>query len=42
MLNSVGTIKEAFWNKKLLMNLIFVGGTCGIIIDFFILAFEYI
>jgi len=41
MFNSVGTIKEAFLSKKFWMNLIFVGGTCGII-DFFILAFEYI
>ena len=41
MFNSVGTIKEAFLSKKFWMNLIFVGGTCGII-DFFVLAFEYI
>jgi len=41
MFNSVGTIKEAFLSKKFWMNLIFVGGTCGII-DFIVLAFEYI
>ena len=41
MFNSVGTIKEAFFSAKLWMNLIFVGGTCGII-DYFILGFEYI
>ena len=39
--SSVGTIKEAFWSSKLWMNLIFVGGTCGMI-DFFILGFNYI
>ena len=41
MFNSVGTIKEAFFSAKFWMNLIFVGGTCGII-DYFILGFEYI
>ena len=39
--SSVGTIKEAFSSSKLWMNLIFVGGTCGMI-DFFILGFNYI
>ena len=39
--NSVGTIKDAFFSAKLWMNIIYVGGTCGII-DFFILGFNYI
>ena len=39
--SSVGTIKEAFLSSKIWMNLIFVGGTCGMI-DFFILGFNYI
>ena len=39
--NSVGTIKDAFLSAKFWFNLIFVGGTCGII-DFFILGFNYI
>ena len=41
MFNSVGTIKEAVNSAKFWMNLIFVGGTCGII-DYFILGFEFI
>ena len=41
MFNSVGTIGEAFYSVRLWMNLIFVGGTCGII-DFFILGFNFI
>jgi hypothetical protein len=40
MFNSVGTVYSAFSNSRTWMNLIFVGGTCGII-DFFILGFEY-
>ena len=39
--SSVGTINEAFSSSKLWMNLIFVGGTCGII-DFCILGFNFI
>ena len=41
MFNSVGTIKEAFWSSRYWMNIIFVGGTCGMI-DFCILGFNYI
>ena len=41
MFNSVGTIKEVFWSSRVWMNLIFVGGTCGMI-DFFILGFKFI
>ena len=41
MFNSVGTIDEAFNSGRMWMNLLFVGGTCGII-DFFIVSFEYI
>ena len=40
MFNSVGTIYSAFASSRTWMNMIFVGGTCGII-DFFILGFEY-
>ena len=39
--NSVGTMKEAFWSSRYWMNIIFVGGTCGMI-DFFILGFNYV
>ena len=41
MFNSVGTIEETFSSIRLWMNLILVGGTCGII-DFFILGFNFI
>ena len=41
MFNSVGTIKETFWSNRIWMNIIFVGGTCGMI-DFLILGFGYI
>jgi hypothetical protein len=40
MFNSVGTIYNAFASSRTWMNIIFVGGTCGLI-DFFILGFEY-
>jgi hypothetical protein len=40
MFNSVGTIYNAFASSRTWMNMIFVGGTCGLI-DFFILGFEY-
>ena len=41
MFNSVGTMTVAFRSGRLWMNLIFVGGTCGLI-DFFILGFNFI
>ena len=41
MFNSVGTVGEAFISGRMWMNLLFVGGTCGII-DFFIISVEYI
>ena len=41
MFNSVGTVGEAFNSGRMWMNLLFVGGTCGII-DFFIISVEYI
>ena len=41
MFNSVGTIGEAFSSGKMWMDIIFIGGTCGII-DFFILSVEFI
>ena len=40
MFNSVGTIYSTFASSRTWMNIIFVGGTCGLI-DFFILGFEY-
>ena len=40
MFNSVGTIYTAFASVRTWMNMIFIGGTCGLI-DFFILGFEY-
>ena len=41
MFNSVGTVGEAFNSERMWMNLLFVGGTCGMI-DFFIISVEYI
>ena len=41
MFNSYGTMYVAFNSGKLWLNLLFVGGTCGLI-DFFIISFEYI
>ena len=41
MFNSVGTMTVAFRSGRFWMNIIFVGGTCGII-DFFLLGFNYI
>ena len=41
MFNSVGTVNEAFSSGRMWLNLVFVGGTCGII-DFFMISFEYI
>ena len=41
MFNSVGTVGEAFNSGRMWMNLLFVGGTCGII-DFFIMSVKYI
>ena len=41
MFNSVGTISVAFNSGRMWLNMIFVGGTCGII-DFFILCVEFI
>ena len=40
MFNSVGTIYNAFASSRTWMNMIFVGGTCGII-DFLILGLEF-
>ena len=39
--NSVGTMTVAFRSLRFWMNLVFVGGTCGLI-DFFILCFNFI
>ena len=41
MFNSVGTVDVAFNSGRLWMNLLFVGGTCGII-DFTMLCIEYV
>ena len=41
MFNSVGTVGEAFNSERMWMNLLFVGGTCGMI-DFFIISVQYI
>ena len=41
MFNSYGTMYVAFNSGKLWLNLLFVGGTCGLI-DYFILSFQYI
>jgi phospholipid-transporting ATPase len=41
MFNSVGTVGEAFNSVRMWMNLLFVGGTCGMI-DFFIISVQYI
>ena len=41
MFNSVGTINIAFKSGRMWLNMIFVGGTCGII-DFFLLCVEFI
>ena len=41
MFNSVGTVDVAFNSGRLWMNLLFVGGTCGII-DFTMLCVEYV
>ena len=41
MFNSVGTINIAFNSGRMWLNMIFVGGTCGII-DFFLLCIEFI
>ena len=39
--NSYGTMQVAFGSARMWMNIIYVGGTCGMI-DFFILCLEYI
>ena len=41
MFNSYGTMYVAFNSGKLWLNLLFVGGTCGLI-DYFMLSFQYI
>ena len=41
MFNSVGTVGVAFNSGRMWMNMIFVGGTCGII-DFFMISVEYV
>ena len=41
MFNSVGTVGVAFKSGRMWMNILFVGGTCGII-DFFIICVEHI
>ena len=41
MFNSVGTIGVAFNSGRMWMNMIFVGGTCGII-DFVMISVEYV
>ena len=41
MFNSVGTIGVAFNSGRMWMNMIFVGGTCGII-DFIMISVEYV
>ena len=41
MFNSVGTVGVAFNSGRMWMNMIFVGGTCGII-DFIMISVEYV
>ena len=41
LFNSVGTMQVAFSSPRMWLNIIFVGGTCGLI-DFFLLGMEFV